>query len=54
MICGLPFREIGESVAAVLGDRADRPCLIECALVQVDDSDGIAQLGNEPEPPPAR
>lgn len=54
MQCGLPDRAVAERVAEALCDRAARPYLIECALVQVYDPEGVAQLGDEPETLPGK
>ena len=42
--CGLPTREAGERAVAALCDRAKRPYLLECALVQVYDPDGTPMM----------
>lgn len=42
--CGLPERDVAEAVAAQLCDRAARPYLIECALVQVYDPQGTPMM----------
>jgi len=52
--CGLPDRAVAQSVARALCDRATRPYLIECALVQVYDPEGVAQLGDEPDTMPSK
>ena len=44
VICGLPSAEAGQAVAQALCDRSERPYLIECALVQLYDRDGAAQM----------
>ena len=45
--CGLPERALAEAVAAQLCDRAARPWLIECALVQVYDPQGTPMMPYE-------
>ncbi len=39
-LCGLPDQATAEAVAAALCDRATRPYLMECALVQIWSPDG--------------
>ena len=42
--CGLPDRDTAEALVEPLCDRAGRPWLIECALVQVYDGDRQPQI----------
>ena len=44
VVCGLPNREVAQSVSAALCNAQDRPWIIECDLVQVYDPDGQPQL----------
>jgi len=47
-LCGLPSEQVARAVAAELCNRAARPYLIECALVQVIDPDGTTLSDPEP------
>ena len=46
IVCGLPTRSIAETVARQICERAERPDLIECALVQIYDDTGERQIDN--------
>lgn len=44
VVCGLPSREIGTTIAAALCDPLERPYLIACELVQVYDPGGTPMM----------
>lgn len=46
MLCGIGDEAVIAGVVAALCDRAARPWLIECALVQVRDPAGMARMEN--------
>lgn len=44
VVCGLPSREIGVTIATALCDAVERPYLIGCDLTQVYDPDGTPMM----------